>query len=94
MLVDENEVLSIARRKLGLIFFHDFYHLKPPKSGKKNNYLNDVKSILLSRHYICHERQYKLTLDCDYQGDYTHFHKPGSGYKNSQNFVSKITTQP
>jgi len=68
-----SHVLQIARTKKGLIFYRDFYHLNPNPSNDR--FLHQVKDILLSDGYICHEQRRKITWPCDYQGRYTHFHK-------------------
>lgn len=67
-----SHVLQIARSKKGLIFYKDFYHLNPHPRGY--HWLFQVKIILISNGYICHERREKATWRCGYQGSYTHFH--------------------
>lgn len=75
MLIDEKEVLNIAENKPGLIFYRDYYDLKPTNQGG-NKYLMTVKKMLKKHGYICHEQRKRSLWNCEYSGIYTHFHKP------------------
>jgi len=81
-MIEEDQVLRIAGRK-PIVVFRDFIELQPMHSGGYH-YLFHIKEHLLNNGYICHEARHRSKWDCDYEYRYTHFHKPGSGFKSAQ----------
>ena len=72
----EAEVLEIANNSTGIVFYKDFYALKP-SWARGSHWLFVVKDILKQNGYICHERGTRRRWDnCSYMGKLTHFHKP------------------
>ena len=82
-MINENQVLQIAKRKPTPVVYKDFEALQPLHL-EGYHYLRVVKKHLLNNGYICHEQKCKSKWDCDFDDWHTHFHRPGSGFKPAQ----------
>ena len=80
-MISKSSILKIAITKSGVILYHDFDALKPPRA-RGDHWIRQIKEALLKYGFICHERRYRNHWgNCGYSGSYTHFHKPSATTK-------------
>jgi len=76
-MVDKDKVIRIAVSKHNIPVTYDHFYKLRPKGKAGGHYLREIKRILISSGYVCHQRGQKQRWGhCGYEVPRTHFHRP------------------